>query len=345
MQLFIIIFTAILFLSPAVQAQDVFIQGGGSTIQMDENGLKIITPDATIVAPDNAAAPQKAAPKNVYQPNPEARSYSNASLAGADFSGKNLQGASFVNTDLKNAKFVGSNLQGATFVNVELDGAQFCNANLSGASFSNTELNGANLSNVLLVDTSFVNSDAEQAYVGGTDLTAARFTNSDWANAYRTSKPCSGASQSEAPAQPRPSFVSKNTIETALQKPRIENGKKMPAQIDLTINFDSGSDKLTDAGSRQVAELAQALQTKTLQGNRILLEGHTDDVGTDAYNEDLSYARATRVMRTLVDKHSVNATDLSVKGYGEKNPVASNADDLGRAQNRRVTVVNLTTGQ
>jgi outer membrane protein OmpA-like peptidoglycan-associated protein len=63
--------------------------------------------------------------------------------------------------------------------------------------------------------------------------------------------------------------------------------------------------------------------------------GHTDNIGSDAYNEDLSLKRAQSVVRYLT-QNGIPAGRLKFRGDGEKNPVSSNQTDEGRAQNRRV---------
>jgi outer membrane protein OmpA-like peptidoglycan-associated protein len=67
----------------------------------------------------------------------------------------------------------------------------------------------------------------------------------------------------------------------------------------------------------------------------IAVEGHTDSVGSDAYNQKLSVRRAKAVEEYLA-KGRVDAKRMSVEGFGESRPVASNDTDDGRAQNRRV---------
>jgi OOP family OmpA-OmpF porin len=66
--------------------------------------------------------------------------------------------------------------------------------------------------------------------------------------------------------------------------------------------------------------------------------GHTDSVGTDEYNVGLSLRRANAVRDYLISKN-VPADRLTVKGYGESQPVADNATEAGRFQNRRVELV------
>jgi OOP family OmpA-OmpF porin len=68
-----------------------------------------------------------------------------------------------------------------------------------------------------------------------------------------------------------------------------------------------------------------------------IVEGHTDNVGADAYNMNLSKERAKAVMDYLVSK-GVPATKISSVGYGEEKPIASNETEEGRSKNRRVEI-------
>ena len=67
----------------------------------------------------------------------------------------------------------------------------------------------------------------------------------------------------------------------------------------------------------------------------VIVEGHTDSVGSNAYNMKLSKRRADAVKRYLVE-HGIAASRITTEGFGERQPVASNATAEGRAQNRRV---------
>jgi OOP family OmpA-OmpF porin len=68
---------------------------------------------------------------------------------------------------------------------------------------------------------------------------------------------------------------------------------------------------------------------------RISVEGHTDAIGSDGYNQQLSLRRAEAVFRYLVN-HGIPPERMEVIGYGKRRPVASNDTERGRAQNRRV---------
>jgi len=109
------------------------------------------------------------------------------------------------------------------------------------------------------------------------------------------------------------------------------------------VHFDfDKSDIRTD--SRPVLDEA----AEVLRDNprvRIAVEGHTDALGADLYNEKLSVRRAEAVFRYLVN-HGVTPERMEVVGYGKTRPVADNESESGRAQNRRVElhVVKATEG-
>jgi outer membrane protein OmpA-like peptidoglycan-associated protein len=90
----------------------------------------------------------------------------------------------------------------------------------------------------------------------------------------------------------------------------------------------------SDPVLQQVLALLQ--KTPALQ---LEVQGHTDNVGNDAYNQSLSEARAESVMAWLT-AHGTGAARLSFKGFGKTMPVATNDTDEGRAKNRRVEVAN-----
>ena len=71
---------------------------------------------------------------------------------------------------------------------------------------------------------------------------------------------------------------------------------------------------------------------------RIVVEGHTDSVGSDAYNQRLSLQRAVAV-RDYLQQLGVKADRLTVRGQGKRAPLASNNTEEGRAQNRRVELL------
>ncbi len=68
----------------------------------------------------------------------------------------------------------------------------------------------------------------------------------------------------------------------------------------------------------------------------LVLEGHTDSVGTDQYNQNLSERRAAAVKAKLVEMYGLEPMRITTIGYGESKPIADNETDEGRARNRRV---------
>ena len=103
----------------------------------------------------------------------------------------------------------------------------------------------------------------------------------------------------------------------------------------VLFDFDKSSLKPeSDAILRQVAALMAQDAALNLE-----IQGHTDNVGSDAYNQPLSEARAHSVVVWL-NGHGVGPGRLTARGYGKTRPVASNATEEGRAQNRRVEIAN-----
>jgi OOP family OmpA-OmpF porin len=71
----------------------------------------------------------------------------------------------------------------------------------------------------------------------------------------------------------------------------------------------------------------------------VALEGHTDWIGSDAYNQTLSQKRADAVKLYMIEKGGIDSNRLKAIGYGESRPIADNKTDEGRAQNRRTEAV------
>ncbi len=112
-------------------------------------------------------------------------------------------------------------------------------------------------------------------------------------------------------------------------------------KIDLDIQFDYNSDKITTTSMPSVQALGKALSDANLKGSTFVVAGHTDAIGGEAYNQDLSERRADTIKRYLTEKYGINGTDLVTVGYGKTKPKDLNApmDPI----NRRVQVVNMDT--
>lgn len=102
---------------------------------------------------------------------------------------------------------------------------------------------------------------------------------------------------------------------------------------DVDVNFAFDSAKLTPEASGKLNQIANYLGEH--DNYRVLLEGHTDSVGAEAYNQKLSEKRANSVKQGLVGA-GVTAEKIDVVGYGELKPIATNTTKEGRAENRRV---------
>ena len=104
-------------------------------------------------------------------------------------------------------------------------------------------------------------------------------------------------------------------------------------QIASKIFFETNSDKLKVASLSQLDELVVIL--KKYEAANLLIEGHADSQGDDAYNLTLSQKRTESVKTYLMEK-GIMESRLTAIGYGETRPIADNNTALGRAKNRRV---------
>ena len=108
-------------------------------------------------------------------------------------------------------------------------------------------------------------------------------------------------------------------------------------EVALEIKFASNSAVITEQHFAEI-EKAAIFLNKYSEVNTVI-EGHTDDRGNDAYNTNLSKARAEAVMTVLIERFGIEANRVSALGYGEARPIESNDTKAGRLANRRVVVV------
>ncbi len=105
-------------------------------------------------------------------------------------------------------------------------------------------------------------------------------------------------------------------------------------RIKGNILFETGSATIQKQSLKLLDEVAIVLARNPELGP-VLIEGHTDNVGSDTLNLNLSQRRAQSVMNYLISK-DIDAERLRAKGFGESRPIATNGTSLGRAKNRRV---------
>lgn len=112
-----------------------------------------------------------------------------------------------------------------------------------------------------------------------------------------------------------------------------------PRGLVLTLGdvlFDTGRAELNPGAGRKLDQLAQFLNEH--KDRLVQIDGFTDSVGTDAYNEDLSRRRADAVKSALLSR-GVDSARIGTVGYGKAYPVATNNESGGRQLNRRVEVI------
>ena len=114
---------------------------------------------------------------------------------------------------------------------------------------------------------------------------------------------------------------------------RVGEGIKITFDSGILFGFDSYT--LTNQSKENLQDLAETLEK--YDDTEVLIEGHTDDVGADDYNQDLSLKRASAVEEYL-NLLEIKEKRLFSKGYGEEQPVASNETEMGRQKNRRVEI-------
>lgn len=109
--------------------------------------------------------------------------------------------------------------------------------------------------------------------------------------------------------------------------------------IDLEITFDYNSANISKKSQSAVQALGKALSSDDLKGATFVVAGHTDAVGGEDYNQDLSERRADAIKRYLTDKFGIAGADLVTVGYGKGKPKPGVAPT--DPSNRRVQVVNM----
>ena len=105
--------------------------------------------------------------------------------------------------------------------------------------------------------------------------------------------------------------------------------------VTLKINFDFDKSDIKPQYHQELADFASYMRQQQ-SFTVVEIAGHTDSVGTDAYNQKLSERRAKAVRDYLVKELGMDDKLFSAVGYGESKPIATNDTDAGRAENRRI---------
>jgi OOP family OmpA-OmpF porin len=106
------------------------------------------------------------------------------------------------------------------------------------------------------------------------------------------------------------------------------------------VLFPRRSAEITEQGKQVIEKHRGDARIQLRRAVYVEIVGHTDDVGDDDYNQELSEQRA-QAMRDYLVATGLDATKIVTRGAGEMKPIASNRTDEGRAENRRVEVLVL----
>ncbi|RID99790.1 outer membrane protein OmpA [Simplicispira hankyongi] len=143
---------------------------------------------------------------------------------------------------------------------------------------------------------------------------------------------CDGALAAPVAAAPAPAPAAAPAPAPA-PAPAVATSSKVTYAADAFFDFDKSV--LKPAGKAKLNDLVSKVQGINLEV--IIAVGHTDSIGTDAYNQKLSVRRAEAVKAYLVSK-GIEKSRVYTEGKGEKQPVADNKTKEGRAKNRRVEI-------
>jgi OOP family OmpA-OmpF porin len=112
------------------------------------------------------------------------------------------------------------------------------------------------------------------------------------------------------------------------------------ASVALNVLFEFNSASILQQYYTDLDKLGQVLTQPQYRTYHVQIEGHTDNVGSDTYNQRLSEKRAESIKSYLVQRFAIPPERLVAKGYGKSRPRAKNDTQEGRDQNRRVEVAN-----
>jgi outer membrane protein OmpA-like peptidoglycan-associated protein len=125
-------------------------------------------------------------------------------------------------------------------------------------------------------------------------------------------------------------------LQRDMKNAKVERvGEGIKITFDAGILFDTNKSDLRPASQTEIQRMAEVL--KKYPDTNVLVEGHTDNTGSDAINQPLSERRAQAVSNYTVAQ-GIDASRISAKGYGSSQPIADNTTAEGRQANRRVEI-------
>ena len=160
----------------------------------------------------------------------------------------------------------------------------------------------------------------QQIEAGGVQVASRRFN-------YMVSAPAGGTE-----------YTTRSIIRRVEDAPRTLGKGPAAATIPSRVEFDFDSDHLTEQGKRDLDVFGEALVSQ-LHNRSVVLEGHTDSVGTDDYNLSLSQRRAAAARDYLVKSFGLSESQMTTVGKGKSDPVAPNDSAADRSRNRRVDFI------
>ena len=114
-----------------------------------------------------------------------------------------------------------------------------------------------------------------------------------------------------------------------------------PVTIEPNIQFAFGKSNIQSKYYNKIKKMADYMTR--YPETKAAIEGHTDNIGTEAYNMKLSQKRANSIKNYLVSKFKIDPSRIKTTGYSFKKPIASNSTKEGRQKNRRATVMFSST--
>ncbi len=116
---------------------------------------------------------------------------------------------------------------------------------------------------------------------------------------------------------------------TETEAQMLEKGR-----VTLNVEFDTGKTLVKPRYNKEIEKVAEVM--KKYPELKVVIEGHTDNIGGAKYNQNLSQRRAEAIKNVMVKKYKIEASRLTAKGFGFSKPIADNKTKEGKQKNRRV---------